>query len=200
MSLGLLIRILPVSSKRLLNCSVQFKDAKLKGCQVLPLFNRQGVVRQVLIFSPRGREWWLIPWSPRLLWVPLLQPVRIGLSQVHEPEGSSTVGESLWYYLPPVGGIPSDVDIILAGKASNCAGILPPGVVHLFFRRSLSKLVLAGITDKSGYQLGRWKPAWLADSITSAQAPAWPPRPQLRATSTTRQRTGGWVLDPIWQR
>lgn len=193
----------PVSRKRLADRTVQFRDASLKNCAIVPLFDAQGHTAKVAILSARTRECWVLDWRPDLVFVPLLRAVHVDALRA-EPQRLAA-GEPLWLFDPP--------GLIALGIASLCEGIvawnaaevLPKKVTALTWRRDLSRI--ANVWTKSGGkgdQLGRWKPEWLAD-VTPAPttgrlqrpAPATPPLPK---TDATRRPSGGWVLDPIWTR
>jgi len=176
---------LPVSARRLANCTVQLSDAKLSNCALVPLFNGRGVTRKILLLCADTGECRVIDWRPGLVYVPLLGAASMGVLWATSPQAGG--GEPLWLY--DSRGLVNCCRSSLRGlNATNCFGWLPREVVSVLWWRDLSRVSGVWVRTKGGLQFGRWKPNWLA---------AAPPRPTVE---TPAKPVRGWVLEPVWMR
>lgn len=202
MALRILVkRFVPVSSRRLADCALRLRDARIENAALLPLFEPGGEVRAVVVFSPRTRECWVLDWRPKLFNVPLVRPVRVDAPRGGKIQGPS--GDGLWFH-DPRGLLELGIASLCGALAArNAAALLPKKVKVLVWRRDLSRI--AGVWTKSsssGDQLGRWKPEWLTSTgaVPTSVCPQPAPKPSPSAASGKPSKPmRGWVLDPVWR-
>jgi hypothetical protein len=177
----------PVSKKRLEDTTVRFSDGRLPHCAVVPLFEPSGDVRAVVLLSPSTQECWVLDWWPGLVYVPPFKAARMSIARGSATR--ATRGEGLWFH-DPRGLIELAIRSLCSDFAArNAAAVLPKKVAGLIWRRDLSRLWGVSIqkNNRSGTELGRWKPDWL-------------PATRLERQQVPTCRVTGWVLDPPWMR
>ncbi len=185
---------LPVSSSALRRRTLWTPERSVPEATLLPLFDREGMVRRVVFLDERSAGVWCFDPTQTPVRIPLWGPIRVEASPGDLwllEAGDLAAGGDLWHFDPwwllaDRRYERSEAAEVL--KNTNCAGQLPLTTKKLVFRWDLSRVRWVVYTDKGGVKSVR-----LPGNLLLAR----PPRPPARVPPG---RWGMWRLDPFWMR
>ena len=191
-----------LSAKRLTDRTVRLRDAVLGNATLAPLFDAAARTIRLVLLSPRTGEGWVQDWRPGLVKVPLLRKTRVDLPRAAEHGAAG--GQPLYLY-DASGLVTLAIASLCPGLVvRNAADVLPSDVLSVAWRRDLSRIGEAWVSNKGGgWQLRGWDAKWLPPlndptgliSPVTQSSPAGSPSPLSKPASRC-----GWVLDPVWAR
>ena len=185
------------NARRLHQCVLQFEDERLEQATLLPFFDANGNVEQVLLIDLWWRRVHLLPFKPGLVRLSIFRRnIRVRCEVADAPllddRAAQTLGD-LWHFdpwwlleLPPFDVEPTTPLL----KRTNCADLLPVSKPQLCYSRDLARVawLFDGKSESSGT---RWN-----STLLPAQRPE-PTEASRRPVATGRV---SWVLDPVWMR